>query len=316
RSSRASSPNRREVSTRGASIGPMPAWRASIATSKEGPRRSYARRRWRSSAGFSMSASRCPTWRLACDAGASYAMPRWLEARLGFPARAPAGQRRGRGAGDLGRGGGIRVRAGDVQRTAQARHVARRRVAMDDALDRRLRDGGERLRHRLARALDSTGGQRSTHAHHIGAHGREITKIASPSLGSVAVGLLGRFVVRHWFRPVEFENPQPHRAEFVSGVFGPPQRPCQASSGRSPCASVLSSRTLLFPFGALALLGGGCVFVPPPALPEEIAAREAEEAAAKADAAADKTQNGEKEEGGERTFAAGDPPDVGMSEEQ
>lgn len=58
------------------------------------------------------------------------------------------------------------------------------------------------------------------------------------------------------------------------------------------------------------------MFVPPPALPEEIAAREAEEAAAKADAAADKTQNGEKEEGGERTFAAGDPPDVGMSEEQ
>lgn len=78
---------------------------------------------------------------------------------------------------------------------------------------------------------------------------------------------------------------------------------------------MLSSRTLFVHFGVLPLLGGGCVFVPPPALPEEIAAREAEEAAAKADAAAP-SPDGEEGGGGDRTFAAGDPPDVGMTEEE
>lgn len=110
------------------------------------------------------------------------------------------------------------------------------------------------------------------------------------------------------------ENPQPHRAEFVSGGFGAGTGPCQASDGRSPCGSVSASRpsfwissTLVWP-----LLGPGCVFVPPPALPEEIAAQEAEVEAAKV-ADATKSPESETDEDAPKTFAAGEPPDIGMS---
>ncbi len=62
----------------------------------------------------------------------------------------------------------------------------------------------------------------------------------------------------------------------------------------------------------------GCVFHAPPPLPEEIAAKQAEEAARKARLAAGRAAKPGHEGGGEEgpRFQAGDEPELGMSEEE
>ena len=69
---------------------------------------------------------------------------------------------------------------------------------------------------------------------------------------------------------------------------------------------------------AWAAVLAGCVFTPPPPLPEEIAAKEAEEAERRARLAAGKPDGGAATgAGGEAPiFAPGDEPEIGMSDEE
>jgi peptidyl-prolyl cis-trans isomerase A (cyclophilin A) len=67
----------------------------------------------------------------------------------------------------------------------------------------------------------------------------------------------------------------------------------------------------------VALVGGGCVFTPPPPLPEELAAQKSEEQARIERLRAGKAQSPEGEAGGEGPrFVAGDEPELGMTDEE
>jgi peptidyl-prolyl cis-trans isomerase A (cyclophilin A) len=68
--------------------------------------------------------------------------------------------------------------------------------------------------------------------------------------------------------------------------------------------------------GAVALASAGCVFHPPPPLPEELAAKEAKEAEHKARLAAGKAAKPDAEGKEGPRFQPGDEPELGMSDEE
>jgi len=114
--------------------------------------------------------------------------------------------------------------------------------------------------------------------------------------------------------------------------MNPRSAPCQGGDPLSPCAGRPCARALTTmpavltttprsltaaAAAAAALVALGCVFVPPPPLPEEIAAMEAAKAARKSgrpDAAGGEAP--EPAEGGEIAFKKGDPAPDGLSPAQ